>query len=130
MGKILPTYCDRITQYRIMSVLAMNQQDFQALTNEGDVISVQDNMHSYIHNYPMFKLSDVMQQVSCKLLSINQTQWNSNVLQKKWLTDGVNCEVMKVGEGKWKKGKVRIKLVVEFCPDEPSASQSPLDDLR
>ncbi len=48
------------------------------------------------------------------------------------MTDGVTCEVLNVG-GKWKTGKVKLKVVLEFCPDEPTAStanNSPLDDLR
>ncbi len=49
------------------------------------------------------------------------------------MTDGVKCEVLSISEGKWKTGKLRIKIVVEFCPDEPTSStanNSPLDDLR
>lgn len=52
---------------------------------------------------------------------------------RKWITDGVNCEVLNLSEGKWKKGKVRLKVAVEFCPDEPSlntAINSFLDNLR
>lgn len=113
----------------------MNQQNFQALTNEEDVISVkEDNMHGHIHNYPMFKLADLVRKLSCKLVGMNESNWNQpNYQQKKWITDGVKCEVLSLSEGKWKKGKLKIKLVVEFCPDEPTsstASKSPLDDLR
>ncbi len=58
--------------------------------------------------------------------------------------DGVTCEVLKIGaKGGWKKGKVRIRVSLEFCPDEPeveeiiesnqiefSKTESPLDDIR
>jgi hypothetical protein len=60
-----------------------------------------------------------------------------------WLKQGVNCELLKPGSNGWKKGKVRIKMILEFCPDEPEVEEisesqepkipqpeSPLDDLR
>ena len=132
----MPSYCDRITQpSKIMSVVVMNQQNFQTLTNEEDVISVkEDNMHSYVISYPMFKLADIVRKLSCKLIGMNEAYLDKeDYKQKKWVTDGVNCEVLSVSEGKWKKEKVKLKVVLEFCPDEPTsstASNSPLDDLR
>lgn len=60
-----------------------------------------------------------------------------------WFTDGVTCEILKVGERGWKTGKIRIRVSLEFCPDQPefedtianeqseiSQPESPLDDLR
>ena len=110
----------------------MNQNKFQALTNEGDVISVQeDNMHGYINNHPMFKLGDIVRKLSCKLIGMNESYWDQeDYKQKKWVTDGVQCEILNLSECKWKTGQVRIKVVLEFCPDEPISSDSPLDDLR
>lgn len=88
-------------------------------------------MRSYIYNYPMFKLADLVRKLYCKLVGINEKNWdNEDYKQKEWVTDGVNCEVLNISEGKWKKGKLRIQIRLEFCFDEPSASQSPLDDLR
>jgi hypothetical protein len=60
-----------------------------------------------------------------------------------WLKEGVNCELLKPASNGWKKGKVRIQIILEFCPDEPEGEEileinepdipqpeSPLDDLR
>ncbi len=57
------------------------------------------------------------------------------------LPTGVKGEVLKYGSKGWQKGKLRI--TIEFCPDEPeveetpgsnqpetSQPESPLDDLR
>jgi len=33
--------------------------------------------------------------------------------------EGADCEVMKFGAKGWQKGKVRVKMTVEFCLDEP-----------
>lgn len=37
--------------------------------------------------------------------------------QKLWTEEGCKCEVLMVGSS-WKKGKIRIKIAVEFCEDE------------
>jgi hypothetical protein len=44
------------------------------------------------------------------------------------LEDGGECQVLKSNTGGWKKGKIRIRI--EFIPDQPEPSSSPLDDLR
>ena len=61
----------------------------------------------------------------------------------KWFDDGLDCAILKPGAKGWQKGTVRIKVILEFCPDEPeveetppneqpeiSEPESPLDDLR
>ena len=55
-----------------------------------------------------------------------------------WFSEGIDCEVIKINTQGWQKGKVR--LAIEFCPDEPEIEEtpteeiphpeSPLDDLR
>ncbi|MBW4547236.1 MAG: hypothetical protein KME25_22780 [Symplocastrum torsivum CPER-KK1] len=59
----------------------------------------------------------------------------------RWFTDGIDCEMLQLGSKSWQKGKVRIKVSVEFYVEEDSEQQliesseielpeSPLDDLR
>ncbi|GAX45119.1 hypothetical protein NIES4075_61400 [Tolypothrix sp. NIES-4075] len=58
--------------------------------------------------------------------------------QKDWLGDGIDCEILKIGAKGWQKGKIKIRVSVEFCPDEPEIEEapeitepeSPLDDIR
>lgn len=70
-------------------------------------------------------------------------QDNINVSMSNCFTEGVKCEALKVGSKGWKKGKMRIRVSLEFCPDEPdieealesnqlvsNQSESPLDDIR
>lgn len=38
-----------------------------------------------------------------------------------WLLVGKECEALRVGSGKWQKGKVRIRVTLEFCPDDVEA---------
>ncbi|MCU0515595.1 MAG: hypothetical protein MUC60_01795 [Oscillatoria sp. Prado101] len=75
----------------------------------------------------------------------------SNILRKyavpdftdDWFDEGENCEILRVGGKGWQKGKMRIRLTLEFCPDEPAVEdppasnkpesrepESPLDDIR
>lgn len=50
-----------------------------------------------------------------------------------WINKGVPCEILKPGTEGWKKGKLRIKFTLEFCPDEPEITETSvvnqLDDI-
>ncbi|MBD2042791.1 KGK domain-containing protein [Microcoleus sp. FACHB-672] len=46
-----------------------------------------------------------------------------------WTTDGVKGRLLKMGSSRWILGKIRIKIAVEFCPDEPP-STSELEEFR
>lgn len=63
--------------------------------------------------------------------------WKDN--KHLWLGDGIEAEILRLNGKGWQKGKIRIKLTLEFCPDEPELKEtaaantepeSPLDDLR
>lgn len=53
-----------------------------------------------------------------------------------------DCQLLKIGGKGWQKGKLKIQIIVppnlknltkvclEFCPDEPIETESPLDDIR
>jgi len=62
---------------------------------------------------------------------------------QQWSSQGVECEMLKPGAKGWRKGKLRIRFFLEFCPDEPdveekletnqleiSKSESPFEDIR
>ncbi|CAD5979397.1 hypothetical protein PCC9214_04505 [Planktothrix tepida] len=36
-----------------------------------------------------------------------------------WFEEGKECKLLKLGTKEWQPGKVRIKVTLEFCPDEP-----------
>lgn len=82
-------------------------------------------------------LEDTLKQLLYKQLEINTFG------REAWFSDGIDCETLKIGGKGWQKGKVKIKVILEFCPDEPevdetpenddsetSQPESPLDDLR
>ncbi|MEG4119649.1 MULTISPECIES: KGK domain-containing protein [unclassified Microcoleus] len=93
------------------------------------------------------QLESALQEL-CKTpgLQINTSKYNPqsrSSWQQQWFRDGIDCEALKIGAKGWQKGKVRIRVTIEFCPDEPefeetpennesetSKPESPLDDLR
>ncbi|MDJ0690974.1 MAG: KGK domain-containing protein [Xenococcaceae cyanobacterium MO_188.B32] len=49
-----------------------------------------------------------------------------------WFEEGVDFQILRAGSQGWEKGKMKIKVTLEFCLDEPEKveSESPLDDIR
>ncbi len=45
---------------------------------------------------------------------------------------GTDSEILKITSGGWKKGKLKLKISLEFIPEptDPSEYQSPLDEIR
>ena len=55
---------------------------------------------------------------------------------KNW-NQGVDAEILEPKSGEWKKGKMRMRVILEFCPDEPEVNNdtvqqngNSLDDIR
>ncbi|MEH1793077.1 KGK domain-containing protein [Nostoc sp.] len=83
-------------------------------------------------------------------LSINQVNFEAEDITWQSSSEGINCQVFKVGSTDWQAGKLRVKVSteiispltvregiklnitvgLEFYPDNPNESESPLDDLR
>ncbi|MBE9044619.1 hypothetical protein IQ255_09415 [Pleurocapsales cyanobacterium LEGE 10410] len=53
-------------------------------------------------------------------------------------TKGIKAEILEPKSVEWKKGKIRMRVILEFCPDEPEEMKSDiaqqngssLDDIR
>lgn len=120
------------------------QNKFKPLNDE-----YQDSVLSFTKS--MFKISELIAEVQ-KVWETNGLSILRNTLSKRggisgnddeWFGQGVSCEILKPGNKSWKKGKVRINISFEFCPDEPEIEEiaqsndveinqasSPLDDIR
>ncbi len=94
--------------------------------NKNDVVSIEnfDENSVYVISQQMLKVEQFQDNVLENFLGNEEDK-----IRKKWEFEGVKCEVLKPG-GDWQKGKVRMKITLEFCPDEPTQAPSPLDDLR
>ena len=49
----------------------------------------------------------------------------NNVLCNKWLSEGETCKALFPNQD-WREGKLRIKLEIEFLPDQPD----PIEDIE
>lgn len=47
-----------------------------------------------------------------------------------WVAPGTDCEILKIGSKGWKKGKVKLKIIIEFYPDEPEIEKLPTSDKQ
>ncbi|MEH1933110.1 MAG: KGK domain-containing protein [Nostoc sp.] len=109
--------------------------------NYGDVLDLGDNI------YKVAKLKQAMDTSSNSHLVniLNEELRRKEVEIKNSLNlfqDGIDCEILTLGSQSWKKGKVKLKISVEFFVEEEDIQitnsnnsaitepESPLDDLR
>jgi KGK domain len=111
-----------------------NGEVFIEVNSVDDVIQLKENPGSLFMSSFMFKFSQLIRSIECKLLGFDSRYWNesSYQAQKKWINEGVECELLELASPSWKKGKVKVKVTLEFYPDEPEniQSESPLDEIR
>lgn len=105
--------------------------NYKPLENEAHAINIIDqDLHRFYVDQSMFKLGHLIEGIKCKLIDLSRGDLkaeNKNLNWKKWLNDGLEVEVLKVGALAWQKGKLKLKVTVEFCPDEPELN---LDEFR
>lgn len=108
-------------------------KEYQPLTNENDAIELKNEWEKFFLDSSMFKLKDFIYAIKCKFLHLQPHQWEEEKHdwakhRKKWLSEGMDCEILQLGSYQWKKGRLRINITVEFAPDDEA--DSPLDDVR
>lgn len=115
----------------------MEGQKFIEISDLETIISLsEDSPNSILISNPIVKSQWVKDSMICKVLGVNKVEdldKDANLSKrKKWIEEGLDCEILKLGDSSWKKGKVRVKMTIEFLPDEPEISeyQSPLDEIR
>lgn len=93
--------------------------EFEPL-NHSDVVSTNFDTFSNFEMSNTFKVVELLEVIK----AYSNVDGNESAL----FSEGLDCEVLKPGAKGWQKGKVRISL--QFCPDQTSESTSPLDDIR
>jgi len=106
------------------------KHEFQ-LIKDGEIISINhQNIGRYL-NLPSNGFDDI--QIKSEQFA-NLIKRKLNIKDAKGKTlfkEGISCEVCKSGAIGLQKGRLKAKLVLEFCPDEAIfEEQSPLDDIR
>ncbi len=103
-----------------------------------DIISIGEN------TFKIDKLRTAVRK-SCNQKIVNQLHENLNYHKvdietssyDHWFQEGVDCEILTLGATKWRKGKMKFKLSLEFYVEEEedntsneTTEESPLDDIR
>jgi hypothetical protein len=109
----------------------MEFNDYLNNCQEDDVLCYKDNQLHKIHkikNTFQYACFDNTSHHIFEELKRNEIKISELSLFK----DGVNCQILKAGSNGWQEGKLRLKVTLEFCPNEPKvdAPESPLDDIR
>ncbi|MBD1937276.1 KGK domain-containing protein [Microcoleus sp. FACHB-68] len=74
-----------------------------------------------------------IQIVSRLIKSLDNLFLNSVIADKRLTDEGRPARLLKLGSSQWVKGKIRLRLLFEFCPDEPETPALPasgLDEFR
>ena len=121
--------------------MSMNaDNNFQYLDNEDSntvvsfdngttfkVSKLMEQINKFLQQSVLYKLSENLSQAGLGTPPNYQGNWNK----------GVKAEILEPKSGEWKKGKVRMRVILEFCPDEPekiednaSHNGNSLDDIR
>jgi hypothetical protein len=125
----------------------MEYNAFLQKCNDDDVLELDNNMIKLSKLRSDLKLVSSFNQNSEALVAIakyvKSTLLSKKDVEKLFNDDGVDANVLRIGSQGWKKGKIKLKIVLEFCPDEPEIEQvtqsndlemnqpeSPLDDIR
>ncbi|MEH2263701.1 KGK domain-containing protein [Nostoc sp.] len=112
--------------------------------NDGDVLDFGDDIYKVAKFKKAMNTSSnyslectLNQELSSQQVKIKQSQ-NANF---NWFQKGIDCQILTLGSQRWKKGKVKIKISVEFYIEEEDVEitnsnnseitepESPLDDL-
>jgi hypothetical protein len=113
--------------------------------DQDEVVVLKNDYCKILIGQPTFRTRELTYQ-AIQVLRVHDPLANKcwDKSQQPWVTEGVKAKVLKYGAKNWQEGKVRMRIVVEFCPDEPeveeiavpqepelpSEPESPLDDIR
>jgi len=96
------------------------EPQFEPLDNENHVFCVLDPQATlHVRSDKTYTTHDFLETISSFL--------KNNVFASGfdfWTKTGVQCNLLKVGSSGWVKGKVRVKIILEFAPDEPDDNVS------
>jgi hypothetical protein len=114
-------------------------------TNNYTFKQIEDDETAIALRSSMFKHKDFLQFIhaafrSAGLNRLGETIWDQGrgriqfdkheENRKVWFADGIECEILKPNSNGWQKGKFRINISIEFCPDVLEEQESGLDSIR
>lgn len=116
----------------------MEERSFLPNCNDEDVLAINENTMLKASKFKHILDQIIKNSAFNTIRSELSSSYKIHCDPKRSLGDGVDCEILQLGAKGWQKGKLRFKVCVEFCPDEPeieeipnsNQSASPLDDIR
>lgn len=102
------------------------QDKFETIQCSSAVIALKYRQQNWAEPHdPMFRADELCQKVAATVIAHTE-------FRHRWFIHGIECELLELGATKWRKGKVRIKVSLEFCPDESEIETeiSELDCVR
>ena len=95
------------------------------------ITKLMEQLNNFFKQTVLNGLSEKLKQVG---LGNTPNYYKSHI----WNKHGVEAEILEPQSGEWKKGKVRMRVILEFCPDEPEEIKNDLvqqngnslDDIR
>ncbi len=107
-------------------------EQFKPIENKQNIVKFIEQRPNNIIPESMFEIEDLEKIINSRLIGINKQNWDDERFNnvKKYITEGLEAELLNIKLGEWQKGKVRIKVSLEFCPDKQEELQSPLDEFR
>ena len=115
-----------------------NDDDVLELNNQTVKLSKLHSDLKYALN--VYANSDVLLALAKNLKT---TPLSDTTIRQLFSADGANANILCIGSQGWKTGKIKLKITLEFCPDEPeieeitqssdleiNQAESPLDDIR
>jgi hypothetical protein len=114
----------------------LKDSDILTFTNNKSVVRGQSPAYTYkyvnFRNNLRWKLRELIEKNLTESMKANDIENSTNVISKSWI-DGIRCELLQ--DGLEKKGKIRLKVTIEFIPDDLDEDslvdeRSPLDDIR
>ena len=102
----------------------MENKSFFLNCSDDDVVSFPQNY--CIHKFSKFR--DAVNNVFIDRSNVanavySELQPKLGIIATDWFDRGVPCEVLRLGDKSWQKGKLRFKVTLEFEPDEPVVEQ-------
>jgi hypothetical protein len=93
--------------------------------NSGEVLSVHNDIQ-ILNGHRTFRVGELSDAIKDRLASAfaGSNEEKNNLLD----LAGVDCEALRFGANGWQKG--RIRLCLEFCPDEPTAAADRTDGMN
>jgi len=106
----------------------MKDSSFLPDYKDDDVVSFNSHMQKVGTLRAVIK--NVFSNISVIQDGLNRALLLHQLPSPEWFNQGANCEILRLGGKNWQKGKLRIKLTVEFYPDEPEVEEIPASDVQ